>query len=135
LVHCIQYRHCLAHTNTTKVLTSIKDLIRHFIKIGIQPLEQVLNLGTKKTQNQTTKIVNNVRTNAVNSWGLEISLGVMVPTLVVLMLGCFPDDVGVLSLSLSAGLEGVETFRGKADEDMVMVVTSWPRRINNDKHI
>lgn len=41
-------RHCLSHTNTTEVLTSIKDLIRHFIKIGIQPLEQVLNLGTKK---------------------------------------------------------------------------------------
>lgn len=79
--------------------------------------------------------MNNLRTNAVNSWGLEISLGVMVPTLVVLVLGCFPDDVGVLSLSLSAGLEGVETFRGKADEDMVMVVTSWQRRINNDKHI
>ena len=59
-----------------------------------------------------------MRTKAVSSWGLEISLGVMVPTLVVPELGCFPDDVGVLSLSLSAGLEGVETFKGKAD-DMV----------------
>lgn len=60
-----------------------------------------------------------MRTKAVNSWGLEISLAVMTPTLGVLELGCFPDEVGVLSLSLSAGLEGVETFRGKADEDMV----------------
>jgi hypothetical protein len=65
----------------------------------------------------------------------------MVPTLVVLE---FPDDVGVLSLSPSAGLEGVETFRGKADEDIMsrnqtpVASAAAPRpnlRINNDKYI
>jgi hypothetical protein len=57
----------LANTNTTKVLTSIEDLIRHVIKIGIQSLEQALNLVTNKTQNQIAQVVNKMRTKAVNS--------------------------------------------------------------------
>ncbi len=60
-----------------------------------------------------------MRTKAVNSCGLEISFGAIVPTFVALEFICFPDDVGVLSLSPSAGFDGVETFRGKAEEDMV----------------
>ena len=66
----------------------------------------------------TTLKIEQMRTNAVSSCGLDISFGAIAPALAP-EVGCFPELVGVLSLSVSIGFEGVEgTFRGKALEDI-----------------
>lgn len=52
-------------------------------------------------------------TNAVNSWGLDISAGVNAEGLMAL--GCLYEGIGVLSLSAS-DFEGVATFNGRAED-------------------
>ena len=54
-------------------------------------------------------------TNAVSSWGLDISAGVNAEGLIAL--GCLYEGVGVLSLSAS-DFEGVATFKGRAEDGM-----------------
>lgn len=59
-----------------------------------------------------------VRTNAVSSWGLEISPGTSVPDLAVEV--CLLAGMGVFSLSFSPFLAGVDgTFNGSAEDCML----------------
>jgi hypothetical protein len=63
---------------------------------------------------QTLRFDRESLTNAVNSWGLEMSPGVSEPALSVL--ACLKEGVGVLLLSSALGVD--TTFKGRAEDDI-----------------